>query len=285
MRSCPGPVREQPTRVLGRKDMVTADASAPERAPVRGHPLRFRCFLSFVGRPSGGPCRYDWRPDNRMEIILVRHGRPQPLETTRIRGRELGVWTRQYDAAGIDRTLSPPPDLQARARMCGCVLSSDRLRSVESAAWLASTGSVFVDRELREACLPEAIPIPWRLTATAHVVIGRALWWLNWCRSDETIHASRNRAERAAATLCAMAQNHGTVMLVGHGVLNRLLAARLRALGWRGPRVLPSAYWSAATFIAGRRAAVRQDGAAPITPSPANPPAPRIPNPKSQIPM
>jgi arylsulfatase A-like enzyme/Flp pilus assembly protein TadD len=33
-----GPVREQPTRVLGRSAPVRGDASAPERAPVRGHP-------------------------------------------------------------------------------------------------------------------------------------------------------------------------------------------------------------------------------------------------------
>ena len=47
-----GPVREQPTRVLGEKASVTGDASAPERAPVHGHPraaLENVSRLPFVG--------------------------------------------------------------------------------------------------------------------------------------------------------------------------------------------------------------------------------------------
>ncbi len=72
---------------------------------------------------------------------------------------------------------------------------------------------------------------------------------MDWCRSEETIHATRDRAEQAAQTIAELAERHGTVMVVGHGIVNRLVATRLRARGWRGPRVLPSAYWSAATFV------------------------------------
>ena len=49
--SCPRPAHSGARR----KSMVTADASAPERAPVRGHPLRFR-----FARPSLGDDRYPY---------------------------------------------------------------------------------------------------------------------------------------------------------------------------------------------------------------------------------
>ena len=184
-----------------------------------------------------------------MEIILVRHGRPQQLATGRITGREFGAWVRQYDAAGIDRSLCPPAELQMRARACACILASDRLRSIQSAQWLAANGkTVQTDGSFREAGLPESIPIPIRLTPSACMVIARALWWLTWCDADEPIAATRERAGRAAETLLALAREHGSVMLVGHGMFNRFLAARLKTQGWRGPRHLPSSYWSAASF-------------------------------------
>jgi hypothetical protein len=46
-----------------------------------------------------------------LEITLVRHGRPQRIDSGRITGRDFGAWTRKYDAAGIDRGLSPPEEL------------------------------------------------------------------------------------------------------------------------------------------------------------------------------
>ena len=59
-----GPVREQPTRATpgcSAKSALTSDASAPERAPVRGHPLRFdaRDRMSAV-QSSFGSVRHPW---------------------------------------------------------------------------------------------------------------------------------------------------------------------------------------------------------------------------------
>src|SRR6266496_1795907 len=100
---------------------------------------------------------------SQMEIILVRHGRPAPLDAGWISGGELGELTRRYNAVGLDRTLAPPDDLLTQARACGCVLASDLPRSLESAAWLTSEASVLVERDLREAGLPDTTPIPLRL--------------------------------------------------------------------------------------------------------------------------
>ena len=184
-----------------------------------------------------------------MEIVLVRHGRTESLAHSRIRGHELGEWARRYDAAGIDRTLGPPADLQARAHACGCILASDRRRSIESARWLASDGAIRIEPDLREAGLPDAVPIPLRLPAAVHLVIARTMWWLNWSRAAESVDATRDRADRVSEQLSALARDVESVIVVGHGMFNRFIAARLRKHGWRGPRALPSAYWSAASFF------------------------------------
>jgi hypothetical protein len=40
-----------------------------------------------------------------------------------------------------------------------------------------------------------------------------------------------------------MAEAHGTVLLVGHGLVNYLIAQQLRANGWRGPSKPGKRFW------------------------------------------
>jgi len=125
----------------------------------------------------------------------------------------------------------------------------DLKRSVESAQWLAQTRMVEIDPDLREAGLPESINIPLPLPPGAWVVIARVAWWLNLCRAEESIAQTRVRASRATDRLAALAQLHGTVLVVGHGMFNRLIGADLLRCGWNGPRILPRRYWTTATFV------------------------------------
>jgi broad specificity phosphatase PhoE len=182
-----------------------------------------------------------------MEIVLVRHGRPTALVGTLISGRDLGTWLAGFNQAGLAEAAAPPLRLQELVKAAGFVLASDVVRSIESAKLLPS-GSVRIDPDLREAVLPSSMGVAIRLPAAAWVVIARMAWWLNWCRSEEPIAAARARARRAADRLCALASQHGTVAVIGHGVFNRFIARQLLARGWRGPRIMASAHWAASRF-------------------------------------
>ena len=183
-----------------------------------------------------------------LRIVLVRHGKPGAVSVAPIAGHDIGRWVRHYNETGITRELAPPSDLCDLATSAGCVLVSDLRRATESAAWLAASRDVQVDPELREAALPESLPISKRLSPGTWVVLARVAWWLNWCESDEPIAIFRQRADRVADRLGALAAEHGSVMAIGHGMFNRFVASRLRQRGWRGPRVLPRAYWAVAQF-------------------------------------
>jgi len=56
-----------------------------------------------------------------VEIILVRHGRPEPPATSLITGHQIGDFCRQYNALGISRTFPPPEATRARARCVGAM--------------------------------------------------------------------------------------------------------------------------------------------------------------------
>jgi broad specificity phosphatase PhoE len=56
------------------------------------------------------------------------------------------------------------------------------------------------------------------------------------------------RARGAAQRLIELARERGSVLLVGHGVMNRLIAAALLARGAVGPRRLRSGYWTSGVY-------------------------------------
>jgi broad specificity phosphatase PhoE len=183
-----------------------------------------------------------------MQIVLVRHGKPDAVSAATITGRDIGQWVRHYDGVGITRELAPPAIVRELASSGTCVVASDVRRATESAAWIAVSKAVRVDPELREAVLPESIGMSTRLSPGVWVVVARVAWWLNWCHSDETIAMTRRRASRVADRLGALAREYGSVMAVGHGMFNRFVGRQLRRRGWRGPRMLGRAHWSVARF-------------------------------------
>jgi broad specificity phosphatase PhoE len=187
-------------------------------------------------------------PDGH-QIILVRHGRPAAANATPISGREVGQWVIHYNGLGIDRGCPPPLALSRLVASAGCVMASDLRRARESAEWLCSQTPLRIDSELREAVLPDALPSSLRMHPGVWVVLARIGWWLDWCASEESVDATRQRAGRTADRLCALAREHESIVVVGHGMFNRFVARELVARRWRGPAIMPGAYWSAAPFV------------------------------------
>ncbi len=189
-------------------------------------------------------------PGERHQIVLARHGRPDlPADLGRaISGREIGRWYRGYDASGIVDAVEPPACLRAAAAAAGCVVASDSRRALETAARLGVTDKVRVEPALREVGFPESLALPVRLSPVAWVLIARAMQMLRCCECDEAVPATRARAAIAVETLSQLADDHGTLVVVGHGWFNRFVARELRRRGWHGPRWPPTRYWSAATY-------------------------------------
>jgi broad specificity phosphatase PhoE len=184
-----------------------------------------------------------------MEIVLVRHGKPAAVPSELIAGHEIGRWCARYDSLGISRELPPPAALQRLMITMRCVVASNLKRSVESAEWFAPPGEIRIDPDLREAALPQSLWVPIRMPPGVWVVLARLAWWVNIGSARESLATTRSRASRVAEGLCALALEKGTVGVVGHGAFNRFIATQLRRRGWRGPPVLPIAYWAIARFV------------------------------------
>ena len=182
----------------------------------------------------------------RTKIILMRHGEPTSRYSAWIAGREFGEWVRSFDQGGIKEAMLIPDEVRQLASTIGLVISSDLLRATQSAARLAR--KTLIDADLREAGLVESFRTSLRAPVSLWLAAARLAWRLDVTSSQEPLAAARARAQRVTDNVISLAREHRSVLVVGHGVFNSLIARRLRALGWSGPLVPPSRYWSVATY-------------------------------------
>ncbi len=177
-----------------------------------------------------------------MKIVLLRHGRTNLPPWPWITARELGQWIAAYNAAGI-RDMSPPGSALAVAEQCGLIVTSDLPRSMESGKLLEQGMSMISDGLFREADLPYGWTTFIRMPPYIWAVLFRFLWPFGFNSSGESIHAFRNRTRTAAMRLISLAHEHGSVLFVGHGLINRCIARELLSAGWNGPRKTKIRHW------------------------------------------
>jgi len=187
------------------------------------------------------------------KILLVRHGRPAFDDRTPIAGSGFATWVRGYDGAPLDVSVPPPPGVRAQASYVGCVATSTLRRAQESAVLLAPGRPLVCDSLFAEAGIPSAIPSSLRLTPRRWAFVARVAWFCGWSRDAESFSGARSRAHRAAERLAELARVHGSVMLVGHGLMNALILRVLGRTGWHGS-ASHAAYWS---VVALERAALK----------------------------
>lgn len=183
------------------------------------------------------------QPSNgqNLQIVLVRHGKPQ-RNNAKIRASQMQDWVQQYNSAALASETNPPAALMEIARHSEFIISSDLKRSRQSAQMLGDT----VDQGhaiYREIDLPHLrFPSP-RLSPATWVAVFRLLWLLGVSLQCESFRGAKKRAQFAANQLEQAAQQHHTVILVGHGLFNRFIAKALVKQNWHGTSHSGSRYW------------------------------------------
>jgi broad specificity phosphatase PhoE len=177
-------------------------------------------------------------------IVLARHGKPEWSDSTLISGLELGEWVAGRNAAQIDPAFPPSPELRRIARTAAGFAASPLRRSIESLHLLAPEAIPYVDAVFREVEVPGKVPSPLPLPAQVYSKISRIAWYAGWSPGVESFAQARRRAQKAAETLIGIAPERGTLLLVGHGVMNGLIGLRLRKMGWKGPHLRARRLWA-----------------------------------------
>jgi len=178
---------------------------------------------------TGAQSRQNQRPGR---LVLARHGRPALDRSKWITAKGYSKWWQAYEAGGLDPTSKPPQALIDIANNSSQILSSIRLRAVETALSLAANEDIIQNEVFVEAALP-APPVPLlRLLPSTWDVASRALWWLGMSRGEESRAEAETRVYAAVTELEKHAQTSGDVLLCAHGWFNRMMRPVLQGRGW-----------------------------------------------------
>jgi len=177
-------------------------------------------------------------------ITLMRHGKVHSDRKRKWRMSELRAAVQVYDRSPVERPISTALDLTPEI----LIVCSDLLRSTESA--LLAYGRVdHKDRLFREAELPNLPGFRMKFTAPILIGMARVLWFLGFSGNCESFKSFRTRCDRVAETLIEYHDHPGSLVLVGHGILNRYVARSLLKNGFLGPKRPSSVSWALSAYL------------------------------------
>lgn len=176
-----------------------------------------------------------------MKIVILRHGKPAIDRWPAVYAVEMQLWIKHYNNAGVIE----PATIECKR----CVIGSDTIlcsamqRSIDSAAMLRPDLTLQPDPELVEAGLPYANWRVLKLPVKYWSLVFRVMWLFGYSKNAESCWSAKQRARAAAEKIIKTAVENGSVVYVGHGIFNRLIAKELRTQGWNGPVNPGSKYW------------------------------------------
>lgn len=184
-----------------------------------------------------------------MRIILARHGKPDLRRSRSMAPREMENWIETYNNAEVIFEDVPAQTIET-AHSSEIVVASTLRRSIQSAQYLSNSETLLFEQVFCEAGLPYSRWHLPKLPAPAWAAFFRLAWFLGYSANAESVEKAKARAQTAAERLIHLANEHGSVFLVGHGIMTTLIAKHLLALGWVGPARPTHDYWQFSTYHA-----------------------------------
>lgn len=179
-----------------------------------------------------------------MTIILMRHGKPNHQPGGRHNVQALADWCEAYDLSQVSD--GPPPRSLSIARQATVVVCSPLPRARSSLRQLGLQPHE-VDALFSEVAVPLLPGSQLQLPTLIWLALLRLLWLCGYAGQTESLQHARHRASLAADRLIEHAR-HGTVLLLGHGIMNKMIARELRKRGWQAEKHASSRHWSSAIY-------------------------------------
>ena len=184
-----------------------------------------------------------------MEISLIRHGKSRLTDNERITYLTFKKWIEKYDNHGVFEESAYPSATLEKVKASNIMITSDLKRAIESAKCLNPESKVVSDPLFREIALPSMSSkfSTIKLKPNTWAILLRVLWLSGYSVECESITQTKLRARAAARQLIDYAGEYHSVVLVGHGFFNRLIAKELQKKSWRG-KGGSTKHWNCRTF-------------------------------------
>lgn len=185
-----------------------------------------------------------------MEIVLLRHGKPRVDLKGYLSVKEIKQLVEDYAQSGIQDT----PDNKLKNKFSDhFVICSNLARSMESAKELGLNNIHLSDVLFKEADLPHFDNNFLKLPVAAWVVLLRVLWLFGFKKNGESFLRAKERSKYAAEKLIALSQHNEKIIVVGHGLMNRLIGKQLQKKGWLEVERVGKRFWEFRRYSVRRR--------------------------------
>lgn len=181
-----------------------------------------------------------------MEIILLRHGEPKIKFKKSVNAQELKQLVKEYVKTGISDL---PPEKLNNQFKSHYVVCSHLERSLQSARSLGFEKINLKDEVFAESNLPHFDQSIFKLPIMVWLLSLRIMWLFGFSKNGESFVGAKMRAIQAAKKLNVLAHEHDKVILIGHGLMNRLIAKQLKINKWQGPDSPGKKYWAFGVYI------------------------------------
>ena len=158
-----------------------------------------------------------------LEIVIYRHAEPLVSANEVISGRDFPLWVQRYNESEIRVNAIPRNEEEI-------VYTSNLTRSIETGRIIGR--SIVEEPLLREAEIPMIRFPPIRLKAKYWLIMARFFWFSGLHTGCESFFDMKSRIKRIVDMFEARLQEKNRVVVVGHGLINRLIKEELTDRGW-----------------------------------------------------
>ena len=175
-----------------------------------------------------------------MEIVLLRHGKAEIELEGFLSAKEFKVLVKKYTKTGIKDN---PPEKLKELFNSYYVVSSELTRSLKSAKKIGFNEIHFSSDLLNETAIPHYDDGFIKLPVVVWLIYYRLIWLFGFSKNGESFSQAKSRAKQAVEKLIILAEEKEKLIIIGHGLMNRLIAKQLISMGWVGPVSPGKKYW------------------------------------------
>lgn len=183
----------------------------------------------------------------------MRHGRPT-IDFNAIKNHKksslmVGQIIDDYEFVDLQTDQIVPESSQKIAQSCQALLCSDMYRAISSTKRLGLNLTAAQDACFRETPMPYLNWQKPQLKFYTWCVLFRIIWYFfGFKQNGESLKLAQMRAQMSAEKLVQTAQQNPNIMLLGHGIMNRLIGRKLIKMGWQQLKKSDDGYWSYVVF-------------------------------------
>jgi len=180
-------------------------------------------YPSYIGKT------YD--DESVLQIIIIRHGAPEINKNGWFSYKAAKNYIKAYDTVGVSSIKEPPVILEPHEEVK--IFSSSLFRAYDTSLKIFhDEDAIYMDSAFIEF-QREIIPLPLILPIKGWTGISRFFWMIGLHSSAvPSFRSEKSRAAMDAELLGEAAMQHGKVILVAHGFLNKYIIRNLKKNGW-----------------------------------------------------